>query len=62
MANNGAYYDAEAQVECYIDDADSPPTVRIVLPSAINITPDQARRFGAAVVAAAEMAERNTSN
>jgi hypothetical protein len=59
MESKGAYYDAEAQVECYVDE-DS--LVRIILPSAVNLTPDQARRFGTAVVAAAEMAERNTSN
>lgn len=49
------YYDEEAMVECY-DDGEG--GVKVVLPSDVWLTPEQAERFGRALVACAESARR----
>ena len=42
-----AYFDPDAMTECYVDRHDM---VKVVVPSDIQITPDQAEAFGRALV------------
>ena len=50
MAERPKYSDREAEVECYVDDQNM---VKVVLPSDVWLTSDQAYRFGIALLACA---------
>lgn len=55
---NGEYYDADLNLEVYVDYEEKPPTVEVRLPSMVSLTPEAARRFGLAIVNAADIADR----
>ena len=58
--DEGAYYDADAGLEVFVDRDESPATVEVRLPSMVSLTPAAARRFGRAIVAAADIAAAST--
>jgi hypothetical protein len=56
QAADGAYYDRD--IECFVDRREGEaPTVYITLPTMVYLTPERARRFGRAIIAAADIAD-----
>ena len=59
---DGAYYDRDLSLEVWVEQDENPPVVELRMPSMATLTPDAARRFGRAIVAAADIAERGAAH
>lgn len=61
MEKCDGFYDSKNGIDVYVDYADIPPTVRIVLPSMVNISPLDAIEMGRALIVCAAEAMVNYS-